>query len=325
MWRRVWFHARRVARFVWPRYVDLGASPGDTIVVAGTARSGTTWVGDVVAQATNSRIIFEPFLIDHHGDFVLSRARRLLARALRNYQLYIPARLGPQERRFAQTDHILRGQVRSFWSEMQARPGVFRHRVVKEVRANLFLGYLAANWPATRILLVLRDPNQVIASQLAKIREGWKFDWNKDDVLSQEPLMHDWLAPFERSIVGAETLVERLANKWCIETYVAREELRGRKNALVISYAEVAGETESWKKVGEFLSAFGWSAQAWEAAIPVPSYTVSRRSPRTKPDVTLDADARRTIARIVEEYRLTGFCRRLQYAHPGPSDSLSAS
>lgn len=118
MWRRVRFHARRATRFVWPRYVDLGASPGDTIVVAGTARSGTTWIGDVVAQATNSRIIFEPFLVDRQGDFALSWARRLPGRTLRNYQLYIPARSGPQERRFAQADRILRGKVRSFWSEM---------------------------------------------------------------------------------------------------------------------------------------------------------------------------------------------------------------
>lgn len=143
--------------------------------------------------------------------------------------------------------------------------------------------------------------------------------------MSQELLMHDWLAPFERAIVRAESRVERLANKWCIETYVACEELRGRQNALVISYTELAGEMASWTKVADFLSEFGWSTQAWEAAILVPSYTVSRRSPRTTADVTLDADGHRAIARIVEEYGLTEFCRRLQCTHPGPSASRCAT
>jgi hypothetical protein len=299
--------------------VDVGGSPDDTIVVAGSARSGTTWVGDVVAQATNSRIVFEPFLIDRHGDFVLSRTRRLPARVLRNYQLHIPASAGPQERHFAQMDRILRGQVGSFWSEMQARPGVFRHRVVKEVRANLFLGYLATNWPAIRILLVLRDPYQVIASQLAKIREGWKFDWNKEDVLSQEALMHEWLAPFESTIVGAVGLVERLANKWCIETYVAQEELRGRNSALVISYAEFAGESASWTRVAEFLGAFDWSAGACQAAVAVPSYTARRPSFRghgSPSPRSLDGNTLSAIAHIVDEYGLTDLVRQLV----GPCD-----
>jgi len=322
---RVWFHARRAARFVWPGYVDLGESPDDTIVVAGTARSGTTWIGDVVARATNSRIIFEPFLVDRHGGFAMSRPRGFPARLKRNYQLYLPTNSGPLDYHFGQMERILRGQVRSFWSEMQARPGIFRHRVIKEIRANLFLGYLAENWPRTAIVLVLRHPSHVIHSQLAKIREGWRFDWNKTDVLSQEALMRDWLAPFEKTIAQAQGLVERLANKWCIETYVATEELRGRRNSLVVSYAELAGQTASWTKVAQFFATLDWSADACEAAIPVRSYTTARGLPSRDPGMTLDVAAQIAIGRVVEEYGLTELSRSLEYPQRRPDEGPSPS
>jgi hypothetical protein len=60
------------------KYLDLGFRERDTLLVAGTARSGTTWVGDVVAHATKSRIIFEPFLLNHNMEFVLRTSLRLM-------------------------------------------------------------------------------------------------------------------------------------------------------------------------------------------------------------------------------------------------------
>jgi hypothetical protein len=52
---------RPVRRFFWRhRYRDTNRRRQDSILVAGTARSGTTWLGDILAGA-NGRILFEPF------------------------------------------------------------------------------------------------------------------------------------------------------------------------------------------------------------------------------------------------------------------------
>ena len=42
-------------------YINPEADPRKSILVAGTARSGTTWLGDLIASQIPSRILFEPF------------------------------------------------------------------------------------------------------------------------------------------------------------------------------------------------------------------------------------------------------------------------
>ena len=103
------------------KYLDLGFRERDTLLVAGTARSGTTWVGDVVAHATKSRIIFEPFLLNNNMEFVLPDIITFDEDKFRwHYQLYIPCDRNVPSKYHARIARILKGKIKVEWTEREA-------------------------------------------------------------------------------------------------------------------------------------------------------------------------------------------------------------
>lgn len=314
--RRVYFHGLNATNYIAPLYWDTARFPDDTFLVAGSPRSGTTWVANVIAAATNSRVIFEPFLPTRSGDFALAQPLFRRQKTAPNYPLYVPPAADLAEPRCQQIERILRGGVRRYWSHMGTRPGVFRHRIIKEVRANLYLGFVAENWPALKIMLVLRDPFRTVDSQLERAAKGWEFGWDGVDVLSQTQLLDDWLHPFSATIERAETLVGRLANKWCIETYVGLCQVQGRSNGFPVCYGWLTRNASSWASVQQFLAPRCWSEKAAKKAHGVASFTSYRGVPRIGDQQRqyrmLDRKGECTIARILDEYGLTEFSRELQ-------------
>ncbi len=306
--RRVCFHALRLMNYVAPLYKDRARFPDDVVLVVGSARSGTTWVADVIARATNARVIFEPFLVSRNRNFVLTQRILSRERVARNYPLYIPTGGMFHGKYHEVIEQILRGRIRSFWSEMEARPGVFRHRVIKDIRANLFLGFIAENWPGVKIIFVVRNPYSTVSSQLGKVAHGWDFSWDKADVLSQEQLMRDWLVPFAATLERAQTLVERLTNRWCIETYLGFHQLRSHPRSLVVSYEKLSDHPSNWHELAQFLSACCWDEQAFRTAWSRASFTALRnaRQIREREDNCdmLDKEAKALIAQVVDEYGL---------------------
>lgn len=294
------------------KYLDLGLREQDTLLVAGTARSGTTWIGDVVAHATKSRIIFEPFLLNNNMEFVLPDIITFDENMLRwHYQLYIPCDCDVASKYYAQIARILKGKIKVEWTEREARHGVFRRRVIKEIRSNLFLGYIAQNWPKIKILLVIRNPHSVVNSLIAKINKGWLFNWNKNDVLAQPELMKDWLQPFSKSISESSGLAERLAHKWCIETYVPLKQLTGLKNVLILRYDRLAMGPAEWYPVSGFLSDHAWSDRLFRKQLGIPSSTTERSSDhlakRIEPHIHLTKKSKSKITKIIELYNLKEF------------------
>ena len=294
------------------KYLDLGLREQDTLLVAGTARSGTTWVGDVVAHATKSRIIFEPFLLNKNMEFVLPDIITFDEDKLRwHYQLYISCDHNVPSKYHARIARILKGKIKVEWTEKGARHGVFRRRVIKEIRSNLFLGYIARNWPKIKILLMIRNPHSVVNSLIAKINKGWLFNWNKNDVLAQPELMKDWLQPFSKSISESSSLAERLAHKWCIETYVPLKQLAGLRNVLILRYDRLAMGPAEWSPVSDFLSDHAWSDRLFRKQFGIPSSTTERSSDhlakRIERHVHLTEESKSNITKIVELYGLKEF------------------
>ena len=73
--------------------------------------------------------------------------------------------------------------------DLEVRPGIYRQRVIKEIRGNLLLGYVKRHWPAVRIVYLVRDPIDVVRSQLQATARGMDFDWSPRDVLAEESLV----------------------------------------------------------------------------------------------------------------------------------------
>lgn len=171
--------------------------------VAGSGRSGTTWLADVLNARREYRLVFEPFHSGKVRECEGFRRRQYLRPGDRR-----EAYLGPARK-------ILSGEVGNSWVDRFHRTFVARRRIVKDVRANLMLGWLAKNFPKTPIVLILRHPCAVAESQMAL---GWKDILN--ETMQQQDLVQDHLKPMQEKILAAKDPFERRVFLWCVENYV---------------------------------------------------------------------------------------------------------
>jgi hypothetical protein len=171
--------------------------------VAGTGRSGTTWLAEVICYGRGCRLIFEPF----------DPGRVRLCRGFLSKQYLRPDDRRPEYLEPAR--RLVTGQVRSRWTDRFHESFLARRRVIKDIRANLLLGWLHANFPEMPVVLLIRHPCAVAASRLSL---GWRD--NLADVLSQRELLEDHLAPFEAEMRRARTPFERHIFLWCVDNYV---------------------------------------------------------------------------------------------------------
>jgi hypothetical protein len=172
-WRAGKLSRRVAARVCRHLYRDVAGGSERCILIAGTARSGTTWLADLIASQAPCRMMFEPF----HRDKVGELADLKLFHYLR-----------PDERHDVLEDfarRLFRGEIRHPWIDREVRRLRPRRRVIKEIRANLFLHWLHERFPEVRLLLVLRHPCAVVASRLAL---GWATDTDLDPFLAQPAL-----------------------------------------------------------------------------------------------------------------------------------------
>ena len=183
-------------------HVDLG-DHRNTVFLAGSGRSGTTWVAEVINHRNGYRLVFEPFhpgRVEICGGF---RRKQYLRPDDRREEYLGPAR------------RILTGGLRSPWTDRFNRKLVARRRLIKDIRANLLLGWMRENFPGMPIVLLLRHPCAVAASRLAL---GWRD--NLSETMEQEELVADFLLPVEAEIRDARDAFERHVFSWCIENYV---------------------------------------------------------------------------------------------------------
>ncbi len=185
-------------------YRDDNRRLADSILVAGTARSGTTWLGDILA-GENGRILFEPF----HPQKI---------DALRDLSYFPYLRPDePNAQLAAYGRQVFSGTVRHPWIDReigQLRP---TFRVIKEIRANLFLKWLHVQFPEVPQLLIVRHP---CAVALSRRQLGWATDSDILAFLQQRPLLDDHLAPHLETINRAQTDLEKHASIWCVSHLV---------------------------------------------------------------------------------------------------------
>ena len=209
--------ARRMA-------VDLGSSPARTLFLAGSPRSGTTWLAEIINHDNRYRTIFEPF----------RPARVTLTRNFRSRQYLRPGTDDPALT--VPIDRILAGRIRDPWTDQHNTRLLANRRLVKDPWSSLMLGWMSQRYPLMPMVLVIRHPCAVVSSQLAM--GAWKWHVDLEDVLSQGSLVEDHLAPHLDAVRAAETVFERHVVLWCIENLVALSHLEGRR-AHVVFYEDL--------------------------------------------------------------------------------------
>ncbi len=243
-------------------------------LIAGSGRSGTTWILDVLAQTNAMRPVFEPL----HPEAVQG-ADRFANRCI-----------GPDDDLpglYEFMDVLFRGEIRSAWTNYRIRPHLlvphlsmfsslgrvsgfiaqsreaaeryiqFRRMLeyspmlVKVIRGNLMLGWLRKHY-AARIIFVTRHPGAVVESRL---RIGGK-SWDTESVLNlfrrKEVLgrLSDRYAPLLEAKLGlaeAHTLIWCIENQWPLE----RAEIDGYP---IIFYEHLLSDSEQqWQRIVDTL------------------------------------------------------------------------
>ncbi len=210
-----------------------------TIVVAGTGRSGTTWIGDVLTSCRSSVGIYEPLRAnmvpevptnglpgEHPCAYLRCQDenpqwrhffRRLLDGSITNCWI----RQEWAQESSALPPKILPAGSRRKFTEIGSRFRRYRSKncIIKEIRANLLLDWLSANFPI-RVIYLVRHPCAVVGSRL-------RLKWNDvlGEILSQSSLVEDFLQPYLPLTSRAKTPLQRMTVHWCIENMVPLAQL----------------------------------------------------------------------------------------------------
>jgi hypothetical protein len=226
--------------------MDLDRDYKNSIFLAGSGRSGTTWVSDIINHKNDYRFMFEPF---HPNQVKLCenfRRKQYLRPEDRREDFLLPARI------------ILSGDLRSNWTDHSNDGPISWRRLIKDIRANLLLGWIRANFPGMPMILLLRHPCAVATSKtrLRRIREPTlRRRWipRLDDFLSQSDLVEDFLEPFEEEMRSARDDFERDVFSWCVENYVPLKQIGPGEMHLSFYERLCEDPNDELGRLGEFL------------------------------------------------------------------------
>jgi len=177
-----------------------------TVFLAGSARSGTTWLQEIVNYANDYRILFEPF-----------RPEKVeLVRQWEKIQ-YIRAEEKSQKYHAPMKD-ILSGRIKNVWVDTYNKRLFSNKRIIKAIQANLLLYWVKQHFPEVPIILILRHPCAVANSKLNIVEKHFRFSSNPlMEFISQDQLMDDFLHPYESELRQSRSVFETFIYMWCIE------------------------------------------------------------------------------------------------------------
>jgi hypothetical protein len=267
-----------------PKTANEGKSP---LVLLGSARSGTTWLQDILAQSNGLRAIFEP--LNPRGD---RRAGPFAGRYL------APSDSVPELREFL--EEAISGRGMRMWWDLRVPPShVFRWqspvgyaaqalylsrgfrrywrsrhqpRLTKIIRGNLIAGWIASSVRA-RTLLLVRHPCAVVASQLRLDRTAWHdHDQLLHRYLEDERLVADHLVGLREILSGIRDPVEVHAALWCIENAIPMRTAARDGVGLTFYEPLLMGDRGAWQEV---LTSFGLTRAPTAAIMGAPSQQAS--------------------------------------------------
>lgn len=191
-----------------------------TIVLAGSPRSGTTWLAELLATLPEYTLVDEPL----HQRWAAAREA-----GFNDWRTYIaPSECRPAARAYMKkalsgcvASNRQFGGANQFSKIYELFTG--EKNVGKFVRANRLLHWVHRQFPLRGMILMLRHPCAVVASQLDYEDDVWRrtqppgqdnlqsgfCGWIPDDVLRR----------FESVLAGVRSTAGRLAAVWCLDTY----------------------------------------------------------------------------------------------------------
>jgi hypothetical protein len=192
----------------------------DTLVVAGTPRSGTTWLAEVLSATSEYAMIYEPL---HPVRFPEAARSGFQART------YLPAgKTWISGEKYL--EEVFTGRISSarFEGMKNFKKAILSHKlIVKFIRVNRLLPWLSEKFNVRHIILLIRHPCAVIASQLRSGYYGYNDIFLGHDICPKKEKIVREAQNIDcidgniiKKIERIETPEEVLATLWCLDNYV---------------------------------------------------------------------------------------------------------
>lgn len=243
------------------------------LIIAGSGRSGTTWVLDAIAESNDLRTIFEPL-----NPNAVPEAGRFANCYVRDDEHRMELK--------AVMDKIFSGNLKSLWANYRIRPErlriksnkpgtlvfsykllllhYFKYRkanhykglIVKFIRANLMLGWLFKMYHP-KIIFLMRHPGAVIASKMKLGGPNWSHESILKLYLEDEKLFSDYLFSYKDIIFKDLSPVTAHAIIWCIENMIPLQEAQKKHYCLVLYENLILNRQQEWRRIIDFLGLRG--------------------------------------------------------------------
>ena len=226
----------------------------DAVMVAGTPRSGTTWLAELLATLPGYKHLDEPLHLNNPAPPDL------------DWRTYVaPDARRPRLRTYL--ERVFRGQARGHYkTEADSRVGrvveLCRHPsvVAKFVRAHRLLHWIDEIFDLRGIVILVRHPCAVVASQL-DYEHSETNDWaqaspgEKVETVLAGSLPDSLVNRFAPLVRDLDTGEEVLAALWAVDTYCALR-LHGDPPGHIVAYEDlVASPRETLNSVFASLGA----------------------------------------------------------------------
>lgn len=196
----------------------------DTIVIAGTPRSGTTWLMEVFAAIPGYTYLYEPI-----NPIWFPKIRGVGFQS----RTYLP----PDTDWLEGKDYLEKtftGRVFSLLPPYKSEPEPIMHRllgnklIVKFVRLNRLLPWVAKRFQLRGIFFIIRHPCAVVASQLKTGFYGYfsgsppyhKTSPTLENVLNEASKIDVLDKELFKRLKSIKTQEEMLAAIWCLDNYI---------------------------------------------------------------------------------------------------------
>ncbi|MDX1641875.1 MAG: sulfotransferase domain-containing protein [Balneolaceae bacterium] len=276
------------------------------ILVTGTHRSGTTWVGRTLSQPPNIEFVYEPFNLDstrynfeykfdHWFEHVPTSKKykeieKVFDKYIPNSFFQYPAKIC-RETGYSLKTPLIFGKYLLLSSN---RP----RYLLKDPIALLSAGWLYERYHL-KVICMIRNP-LAFAGSLKK--QGWDFDFQ--NFLNQEELLDTWLSPYKGQIKEVDAngdFIDRISLLWNVLNYVILDYQRRYPEWFFIKHERLArNPVTNFRRMYDYLDL----EFTGEIENYIQQYTSKKNSVEAKTNKYQPRDAEKTIEAWRE--RLTG-------------------
>ncbi len=275
-------------------HVDLTGRAEDTLLIAGSGRSGTTWLMECLNHGNTFRMMFEPF-----HPYEVEKLMGMRA-CIGNKHIEINDEVKRE------IDWIIKGRIRCHWVDKFNHKLMVKKRMIKAIRIGGYLPWIQQAYPDIKTIYIIRHPFDVAKS---KIKLAWATDLEQELLI--KGLMLDQYSEFDgiiNEVLKKADAFEVFVLMWCMENYYPLKNIDLNKTKVVF-YEDFCREPE--KMLQEMLQYVGYVPipEVIADVVKRPSRTTNlKRKDGTKAEARIILDDQRVKAlRILECFGMNEF------------------